>query len=134
MILFVGNTMNVQKTVNDPCFILTNSSANLNLNSGDTILKAYLYWAGSFRRFSDQIKYCRYCFKHLPTQTGSKNFSSFRGCYIAKYRIQEMQFILFPISILSFKHQYIAITEQILPVGQWLSMKMQIAIESTQYL
>jgi gliding motility-associated-like protein len=46
--LFVGNTMNVQEnSANDPCLILTNSSANLNLNSGDTILKAYLYWAGS---------------------------------------------------------------------------------------
>lgn len=40
--------MNVQEnSANDPCLILTNSSANLNLNSGDTILKAYLYWAGS---------------------------------------------------------------------------------------
>jgi gliding motility-associated-like protein len=40
--------MNVQEnTANDPCTILTSSSANLNLSSGDTVLKAYLYWAGS---------------------------------------------------------------------------------------
>lgn len=46
--VFVGNTMNVQEnTANDPCTILTSSSANLNLSSGDTVLKAYLYWAGS---------------------------------------------------------------------------------------
>ena len=46
--VFVGNTMNVQEnTANDPCTILTSSSANLNLSSGDTVIKAYLYWAGS---------------------------------------------------------------------------------------
>jgi hypothetical protein len=55
--------MNVQENgANDPCFILTNSSANLNLNSGDTILKAYLYWAGSGSGdFQIKIKYCKIC-------------------------------------------------------------------------
>jgi hypothetical protein len=65
-----------KKTVQTiPCFILTNSSANLNLNSGDTILKAYLYWAGlGSGDFQIKIKYCRYCFRTFTTtQTGSKN-------------------------------------------------------------
>ena len=45
---FLGNTMNVAENgANDPCLILTSSSANLSLNSGDVIESAYLYWAGS---------------------------------------------------------------------------------------
>lgn len=40
--------MNVaENTANDPCLILTSSSANLTLNTSDTIENAYLYWAGS---------------------------------------------------------------------------------------
>jgi gliding motility-associated-like protein len=44
----IGNTLNLQE--NGPltnCEILTSSSAQLNLNEGDTIVAAYLYWAGS---------------------------------------------------------------------------------------
>ncbi|MGV3696164.1 T9SS type B sorting domain-containing protein [Flavobacterium sp.] len=45
---FIGNTLNVQPNFgNDPCLLLPSSSANLSLSSGDTIEKAYLYWAGS---------------------------------------------------------------------------------------
>lgn len=44
---FVGNTLNPQENGTGNCTILTSSSANLNLNSGDVLLKAYLYWAGS---------------------------------------------------------------------------------------
>jgi gliding motility-associated-like protein len=45
---FIGNTMNVAGNgANDPCVILTSSSANLNLNINDDITAAYLYWAGS---------------------------------------------------------------------------------------
>lgn len=45
---FIGNTMNVAPNgANDPCLVLTSSSANLNLSSGNTIEAAYLYWAGS---------------------------------------------------------------------------------------
>jgi len=46
---FVGNTLNTHPNTGDdtPCEILTSSSASLNLNRTDTILKAYLYWAGS---------------------------------------------------------------------------------------
>jgi gliding motility-associated-like protein len=45
---FVGNTLNTHPNgANDVCEILTSSSANLNLNNGDSIEKAYLYWAGS---------------------------------------------------------------------------------------
>lgn len=45
---FVGNTLNTEENgVTGPCTILTQSSANLSLNEGDTVLKAYLYWAGS---------------------------------------------------------------------------------------
>ena len=45
---FVGNTMNT--TENNPATTLvtvTSSTANLNLNPGDTVIKAFLYWAGS---------------------------------------------------------------------------------------
>jgi gliding motility-associated-like protein len=44
---FVGNTLNPSENGNGECTILTSSSANLNLNSNDALLKAYLYWAGS---------------------------------------------------------------------------------------
>jgi gliding motility-associated-like protein len=45
----VGNTLNLQNNVaaNDPCTILTTSSAALNLAASDQIEAAYLYWAGS---------------------------------------------------------------------------------------
>lgn len=45
---FVGNTMNSAE--NNPSNFLvtgTSSSADLNLNPDDTLIKAYLYWAGS---------------------------------------------------------------------------------------
>lgn len=48
---FIGNTLNSgENNLNDTlceALILPSSSATLNLNSNDTILKAYLYWAGS---------------------------------------------------------------------------------------
>ncbi|GEC79830.1 hypothetical protein FAQ01_27000 [Flavobacterium aquatile] len=45
---FIGNTMNVaENTANDPCVILTSSSATYNMNPGDVVQSAYLYWAGS---------------------------------------------------------------------------------------
>lgn len=45
---FVGNTLNIRENgANDPCEILTSSSANLNLNPQDVVQSAYLYWAGS---------------------------------------------------------------------------------------
>jgi gliding motility-associated-like protein len=45
---FIGNTMNVAENIaNDPCLILTSSSATYNLNPGDVVENAYLYWAGS---------------------------------------------------------------------------------------
>lgn len=44
----IGNTLNTAENNSDPTFsYLTESSAALNLNPGDTVLKAYLYWAGS---------------------------------------------------------------------------------------
>ncbi len=51
--VFIGNTMNNQEnnSINGepdpPCDINTSSIASLNLNSGDIIENAYLYWAGS---------------------------------------------------------------------------------------
>ena len=45
---FIGNTLNVKENgANDPCEILTSSSATLALNSQDVVQSAYLYWAGS---------------------------------------------------------------------------------------
>ena len=44
----IGNTLNVEE--NGPfttCDVLTSSSANLNLEPDQTIIAAYLYWAGS---------------------------------------------------------------------------------------
>lgn len=44
----MGNTLNVRENgANDPCEILTASSASLNLNPQDIVQSAYLYWAGS---------------------------------------------------------------------------------------
>ncbi len=43
-----GNTMNtVENGAGGPCTILTESSATLSLNSDQTVVAAYLYWAGS---------------------------------------------------------------------------------------
>lgn len=45
---FVGNTLNTaENNGTTDCTILTSAVANLNLGTGDTIEKAYLYWAGS---------------------------------------------------------------------------------------
>jgi gliding motility-associated-like protein len=45
---FIGNTLNVAPNGgNDPCLLLPGSDAVLNLNPGDVIQNAYLYWAGS---------------------------------------------------------------------------------------
>ncbi len=44
----IGNTLNlIENEALSTCTINTSSSANLNLNSGETIVSAYLYWAGS---------------------------------------------------------------------------------------
>lgn len=45
---FVGNTLNPsENNITPTCTIYTSSSASLNLLPNDTILHAYLYWAGS---------------------------------------------------------------------------------------
>lgn len=44
----IGNTLNPdQNYLEYPTYMYTRSSANLQLNSGDQLEKAYLYWAGS---------------------------------------------------------------------------------------
>lgn len=44
----IGNTLNTQENGSGgPCVILTQSSANLNLDPNQNIIAAYLYWAGS---------------------------------------------------------------------------------------
>jgi len=44
----IGNTLNtVENGTLGPCTILTSSSSNLSLNSDQTIVAAYLYWAGT---------------------------------------------------------------------------------------
>lgn len=46
--LAFGNTLNLDENgANVPCEILTSSSANLQLNPGQQVVAAYLYWAGS---------------------------------------------------------------------------------------
>ncbi|MCF6350798.1 MAG: T9SS type B sorting domain-containing protein [Flavobacteriaceae bacterium] len=44
----IGNTLNTEENgLTTSCSILTSSMASLNLDAGDTIVSAYLYWAGS---------------------------------------------------------------------------------------
>ena len=44
----VGNTLNpLENNPNSFCYILESSAASLNLQAGDQIEKAFLYWAGS---------------------------------------------------------------------------------------
>lgn len=44
---FIGNTMNPAENLGStPNFLYTSTSANLTLQSSDTIIAAYLYWAG----------------------------------------------------------------------------------------
>ncbi len=46
--LAIGNTLNAQENGNDnPCELLLESSATLNLEPDQTVIAAYLYWAGS---------------------------------------------------------------------------------------
>ena len=46
--LAIGNTLNTEENGPfGPCTILTTSSAEFNLNSNQTVVAAYLYWAGS---------------------------------------------------------------------------------------
>lgn len=46
--LAFGNTLNEDENgTGRPCTILTSSSANFSLNSGQVVVAAYLYWAGS---------------------------------------------------------------------------------------
>lgn len=46
---FVGNTLNTigNNGTTTPCEILTSSSASFQLGTGDQLVKAYMYWAGS---------------------------------------------------------------------------------------
>ena len=45
---FIGNTMNSAENNVSPFYVTgTSSAATLSLNPGDTVAKAYLYWAGS---------------------------------------------------------------------------------------
>lgn len=43
----LGNTLNLHENESGPCEILTESSADLNLDSNQQVIAAYLYWAGS---------------------------------------------------------------------------------------
>lgn len=43
----LGNTLNLQENGSDDCLILTESSADLALDPGQTVVAAALYWAGS---------------------------------------------------------------------------------------
>src|SRR5690606_29138312 len=44
----IGNTLNLaENNSGGPCTILTESSATLNLTADQTVIAAYLYWAGS---------------------------------------------------------------------------------------
>ncbi|MEX2349491.1 MAG: gliding motility-associated C-terminal domain-containing protein, partial [Flavobacteriaceae bacterium] len=44
----IGNTMNLQENgIGVPCQILTSSDATLGLSASQTVVAAYLYWAGS---------------------------------------------------------------------------------------
>lgn len=46
--LFAGNTLNTfENNLDENCTMLTSSSANLTLENGNTLISAYLYWAGS---------------------------------------------------------------------------------------
>src|SRR5690606_31030781 len=46
--LAIGNTLNMSENgTGGPCTILTESSATLTLTPGQTVVAAYLYWAGS---------------------------------------------------------------------------------------
>ena len=44
----IGNTLNtIENGLSSTCSILTTSSANLSLSTDQTVVAAYLYWAGS---------------------------------------------------------------------------------------
>lgn len=80
---FVGNTLNVKENgANDPCEILTSSSATLSLNSQDVLQSAYLYWAGSgtgvfeVKLNGQEINAERTFFVHPPVATNTF-FSAF---------------------------------------------------------
>ncbi|MEM7087219.1 MAG: T9SS type A sorting domain-containing protein [Bacteroidota bacterium] len=45
--ILVGNTLNSEENNTGTCTILTQSTATLNLDAGQTVIAAYLYWSGS---------------------------------------------------------------------------------------
>ena len=46
--LAIGNTLNAAENgTGEPCVLLPQSSATLNLDPGQNVIAAYLYWAGS---------------------------------------------------------------------------------------
>jgi gliding motility-associated-like protein len=81
--VFAGNTMNlIENGANDPCNILTASSANLNLAPTDQIEAVYLYWAGSGTgdfdvRLNDTDIAATRTFSVILATTGMPFFSAF---------------------------------------------------------
>jgi gliding motility-associated-like protein len=80
---FVGNTLNTDENgTGAPCTITTGSSDIVNLNVGDTVEAAYLYWAGSgigdfdIKLNSTNITASRQ-FSVIQTSSGRPFFSAF---------------------------------------------------------
>lgn len=80
---FIGNTMNVQENGSaNSCMALTSSSAELNLNPGETVESAYLYWAGSGTGDFDVLLnntpvFTERNFTAIQSSTGNPFFSAF---------------------------------------------------------
>jgi len=82
--VFFGNTLNPHENGSGfPCETMTSASATLNLNAGDVIAKAYLYWAGSgtgdfnIKLNSVDITPDR-TFTHTSNTAGLQYFSAFK--------------------------------------------------------
>lgn len=82
--VFFGNTLNPHENgTGFPCETLTSASASLNLNAGDVVTKAYLYWAGSGTGDFDiklngiDITPDR-TFSHISNTAGLPYFSAFK--------------------------------------------------------
>ncbi|MFM9988527.1 gliding motility-associated C-terminal domain-containing protein [Flavobacterium sp.] len=80
---FIGNTLNTDENgTGAPCTITTGSSDTVNLNIGDTVEAAYLYWAGSgtgdfdVKLNSTNITASRQ-FSVIQTSSGRPFFSAF---------------------------------------------------------
>lgn len=109
---FVGNTLNTNENsfMSTPT-ILTSSSANLNLGTGDVIERAYLYWAGCGTGDFDVVLNgvpitAERTFSITQTSSGWPHFSAFADITAQVQATGNGTYTLSELDVTSFINQY----------------------------